>query len=148
MNKGVEIMIKKRKELGLTQKELSNNLKIITRNGIALIETERSKPSIKTAKAIGKYLDFDWTMFFDSYENIDFTDEEKEDFFEQEKVSELIIKMIKRRTELNLTQNDLAKKSGIKQSIIAKLEKMNYIPRLDMLIKLLSALDLNLIVEA
>lgn len=148
MNKGVEIMIKKRKELGLTQKELSNNLKIITRNGIALIETERSKPSIKAAKAISKYLDFDWTMFFDSYENIDFTDNEKKFFSEQEKISKLIIQMVKRRVELNLSQHDLAKLSGIKQPMIARIERMDSIPRLDTIIKLFEALDLNLIVEA
>lgn len=65
MNKGVELMISKRKELGLTQNELADNLKVITRNGIALIETGRSNPSVSSAKAIGEYLGFDWTLFFE-----------------------------------------------------------------------------------
>ena len=65
MNKGVELMIKKRKELGLTQSELADNLKVITRNGIALIETGRSNPSVNSAKAIAEYLGFDWTLFFE-----------------------------------------------------------------------------------
>ena len=64
MNKGVELMISKRKELGLTQNELADNLKVITRNGIALIETGRSNQSVNSAKAIGEYLGFDWTLFF------------------------------------------------------------------------------------
>lgn len=65
MNKGVELMISKRKELGLTQSELADNLKVITRNGIALIETGKSNPSVKIAKAIGEYLGFNWTLFFE-----------------------------------------------------------------------------------
>ena len=65
MTKGVELMIKKRKELGLTQNQLADNVIVISRNGIALIETGRSKPSVISAKAIGDYLGFDWTLFFE-----------------------------------------------------------------------------------
>ena len=65
MTKGVELMIKKRKELGLTQNQLADNVIVISRNGIALIETGRSKPSVISAKAIGDYLGFDWTLFIE-----------------------------------------------------------------------------------
>lgn len=79
--------------------------------------------------------------------NLRFTDNEKKFFSEQEKISKLIIQMVKRRVELNLSQHDLAKLSGIKQPMIARIERMDSIPRLDTIIKLFEALDLNLIVE-
>lgn len=83
---------------------------------------------------------------FDLYEGIEFTEEEKKFFSEQEKLSKLIIQMVKRRVELNLSQRDLAKLSGIKQPMIARIERMDSIPRLDTIIKLFDALDLNLMV--
>jgi len=78
------------------------------------------------------------------FDGIDFSKEEKECLLEQEKVSSLIISMIKRRLELNMTQRDLARKSGIKQPMIARIERMDSIPRLDTLVKIFTALDLNL----
>lgn len=65
MNKGVKMMIAKRKELNLTQQELADNLKVITRSNIAMLEANRINPSIKTAKAIAEYLGFNWTLFFE-----------------------------------------------------------------------------------
>lgn len=81
---------------------------------------------------------------FDIFDGIEFSKEEKEYLLEQEKVSALIISMISRRVELNMTQRDLAEKTGIKQPMIARIERMDSIPRLDTLVKLFTALDLNL----
>lgn len=81
---------------------------------------------------------------FDIFDGIEFSKEEKEYLLEQEKISALIISMISRRVELNMTQRDLAEKTGIKQPMIARIERMDSIPRLDTLVKLFTALDLNL----
>ena len=43
-----------------------------------------------------------------------------------------------------MSQRELAKKTGIKQQMIARIEKMESIPRLYTLIKVLNALDLNI----
>ena len=81
---------------------------------------------------------------FDIFDGIEFSKEEKEYLLEQEKISALIISMVSRRLELNMTQRDLAEKTGIKQPMIARIERMDSIPRLDTLVKLFTALDLNL----
>lgn len=81
---------------------------------------------------------------FDIFDGIEFSKEEKEYLLEQEKISALIISMVSRRVELNMTQRDLAEKTGIKQPMIARIERMDSIPRLDTLVKLFTALDLNL----
>jgi len=57
---------------------------------------------------------------------------------------ELVAKIITRRNELGITQRDLAEMSGVKQSAIARLEKLNATPRLDTLLKLLSPLNLKI----
>ena len=53
-----------------------------------------------------------------------------------EMVSDSINRIIKARNKLNMTQRDLAAVSGIKQSAIARLERLNTIPRLDTIAKL------------
>ena len=64
MNPGVKKMIEARNKLGLTQYELSNKVGI-TRSTIASIEAGINKPSILTAKMLGNYLGFEWTLFFE-----------------------------------------------------------------------------------
>ena len=56
----------------------------------------------------------------------------------------IISKIIARRNELKITQRKLSAMSGIKQSAIARLEKLDVIPRIDTLYKLLSPLGLNI----
>ncbi len=80
----------------------------------------------------------------DIFESVKFTNEEKEYLENLDKVSDLIMVMVARRVELNMSQRDLALKSGIKQPMIARIEKMSSIPRIDTLIKLFSALGLEL----
>ena len=57
---------------------------------------------------------------------------------------EIVAQLIHRRIELDLTQTDLAEKSGLKQSAIARLESEKATPRLDTLDKVTRALDLKL----
>ncbi len=52
-----------RENKGYTQKQLGDFIKR-DRSLITKIETDNSLPSVETAKAIAKVLDFDWTLFF------------------------------------------------------------------------------------
>lgn len=67
MSKGALKLIEVRKELGLTQHDLSVKTNI-KRNTIASIEAGINSPSVKTAKVLGDYLNFDWTLFFEEGE--------------------------------------------------------------------------------
>lgn len=58
----MELMKKRREERNLTQEKLAEIIKV-DRTTITKIE-KGVTPSVKTAKAIAKILEFDWTMFF------------------------------------------------------------------------------------
>ena len=60
---------------------------------------------------------------------------------------EIIEKLVKVRTESNLTQKELAKKCGIKQSNISRLESGKANPTIKFLQKVADSLDCDLIVE-
>lgn len=67
--------------------------------------------------------------------------------FEKEQIdlaAELVAQIINRRAELGLTQRQLAEKSGVKQSAIARLESQAVVPRIDTLYKLLRPLGLKI----
>ena len=81
------------------------------------------------------------------YEILDLTSEEKEWFLLQEKVSHLLINIIGRRLDLNMSQRDLAEKCGIKQPMIARIERFDATPRIDTLIKICDALGLRIKIE-
>ena len=57
---------------------------------------------------------------------------------------EITAALIKRRLEKGLTQQELAKRVGTKQSAIARLESGMYNPSLDFLKKVINALDARL----
>lgn len=76
--------------------------------------------------------------------NLELTKEEKEYFELQEQVSHLLIEIIGRRIDLKMSQRDLAQKCEIKQPMIARIERMDAIPRIDTLIKICNALDLKI----
>ena len=78
------------------------------------------------------------------YEILDLKPEEKEWFQVQEKASHLIIDIMDRRYNLKMSQRELAKKSGIKQPMIARIERFDATPRIDTLIKLCDALGLKI----
>lgn len=57
---------------------------------------------------------------------------------------ELITATIKAREEAKLSQRDLAEKTGIKQSAIARIERMKVSPRVDTLMHLLNQIGYTL----
>lgn len=81
---------------------------------------------------------------FDLLENIKLTNEDKEYFKYADIVNEIIIQLITRRLSLNMSQRDLAKIAGIKQPMIARIEKFDSIPRLDTIVKMAYALGLSI----
>lgn len=84
---------------------------------------------------------------FDLLDGINLSDEDKKYYKDKRKVNNIIISIIKRRIDLGMSQRDLALKSGIKQPMIARIEKFDNIPRLDTLLKLLDALNLALTIS-
>ena len=60
------------------------------------------------------------------------------------KLSDLMYTLISKRIESNISQRDLAKLSNIKQPMIARIEKMTTIPRLDTFVALILALGLDI----
>ena len=67
-------------------------------------------------------------------------------------ITETIQKMIKviilKRKSLNMTQNDLAKVTGLTQEAISRLENYTVTPTFPTLEKVVKALDLNFVLEA
>ncbi len=55
--------------------------------------------------------------------------------------------VIEKRLEKGLTQSELAKKVGTKQSAISRLESGNYNPSISFLEKVAKALDMHLIIS-
>ncbi len=84
------------------------------------------------------------TKEFDLFNNIDLSDADKEYFKFSDMVNEIIIQLITRRINLNISQRDLAKITGIKQPMIARIEKFDSIPRLDTIVKMAYALGLSI----
>lgn len=84
------------------------------------------------------------TKEFDLFNNIDLSDADKEYFKFSDMVNEIIIQLITRRLSLNMSQRDLAKITGIKQPMIARIEKFDSIPRLDTIVKMAYALGLSI----
>ena len=54
---------KAREAIGITQEQLAKECHVI-RQTISNIECGLSRPSVETAKLIGKTLNFDWVEFF------------------------------------------------------------------------------------
>lgn len=81
---------------------------------------------------------------FDLFDNISLNEYDNYQFYINKQISNIIVKIIEKRLFLKMSQRELAKKTGIKQPMIARIEKMESIPRLYTLIKILNALDLNI----
>lgn len=56
---------------------------------------------------------------------------------------ELVAELVARRKNLGMTQKQLAEKTGLKQSAIARLERDGSVPKLDTLTRIADALDLK-----
>ena len=78
---------------------------------------------------------------FDLFKSIELNEKDKKYFDEQKEVTNIIVKLIKRRIDLKISQRELA---GIKQPVIARIECFEATPRLDTLVKIAKALDLQL----
>ena len=76
------------------------------------------------------------------------SEEERRNMEEIEEVSSLVSSIIRRRQELGISQRDLAKRCGIPQSSIARIETLKTTPKLNTLVKLMQALNLKLQVAA
>ena len=74
----------------------------------------------------------------DLRKSINFTKEEEQ---EMEQEMAIIQAIIDARKSKNLTQAELSKKSGVRQPVIARMEKGVNSPQLNTLIKILNALD-------
>lgn len=65
------------------------------------------------------------------------TSPEEKDIIEvSQEVSAIIENIVEARMKSGLTQRDLAKLCGVKQSAIARMERIQAIPRLDTLVKI------------
>ena len=70
--------------------------------------------------------------------------ENKELIDRTNRIISLVDVIIERRKALGLTQRDLAALTNIKQPMIARIERLECMPRLDTLIRILDSLKLNL----
>ena len=88
-------------------------------------------------------------MDFDQYlkEELEKDSELCEEFNALQPEYEIISKLIETRIELGLTQKELAKKCGIKQSNISRLESGKANPTIKFLQKIAKALDVDLYIE-
>ncbi len=84
---------------------------------------------------------------FDLFEGIEISEKERPMVERINKVSDIIFKIVKTRLDLNISQRELANKTGIKQPVIARIEKLTSIPRIDTLCKICDALNIELNIE-
>ena len=74
-------------------------------------------------------------------------EEERETIELARKISAIIEVLVNARITMGLTQRQLAEKSGIKQSAIARIERVQVIPRLDTIIKIAQCLGCMVSIE-
>lgn len=59
-------------------------------------------------------------------------------------ISDIISALIRARTDKNLSQRELAEKCGLHQSAIARMERLQTVPRLDTVMRVASCLGMKL----
>lgn len=74
-------------------------------------------------------------------------EEEKESIELAKGVSTFIETLVEARISMGLTQRQLAEKCGIKQSAIARIERIQVIPRLDTLLKIAKCLECTISID-
>ena len=74
-------------------------------------------------------------------------EEEKESIELAKDVSTFIETLVEARISMGLTQRQLAEKCGIKQSAIARIERIQVIPRLDILLKIAKCLECTISID-
>ena len=60
------------------------------------------------------------------------------------KIADIISRLVRARIDLGMTQEELAKKCGLKQSAIARMEKINVFPRLDTVMRVAQCLNVDI----
>lgn len=75
-----------------------------------------------------------------NYRNV----ESKNEIEIAEKIASIISKLIISRNNMNLTQEELAKKCGLKQSAIARMENLNVFPRIDTIVRVANCLNMDI----
>lgn len=81
---------------------------------------------------------------FDIFDELDIKEKDLSIVKRVNKLSNLLYTMMKKRIDSKLSQRDLAKLTGIKQPMLARIEKMTSIPRLDTFISIIDALGLDI----
>ncbi|WP_199617635.1 helix-turn-helix domain-containing protein [Paenibacillus alkalitolerans] len=77
----------------------------------------------------------------------DFINEIGENTIETEtirQIARMVSDVVRRRKMLGLTQDEVAKRAGLSQAQVARLENSSQIPRVDTLIKVAIALGMNI----
>ena len=83
--------------------------------------------------------------FDDVWEELKNEDEESRRVFQTaEDTAKLINRLSGERIRQGLTQEELARKAGLKQSAVARMESVKSIPRLDTVLKVADALGLEM----
>ncbi len=65
-----------------------------------------------------------------------------------EKVADIINAIVRARMKKNMSQRELAERTGFGQSTIARMETLQTIPRIDTLLRIAECLDLRIEVES
>ena len=81
---------------------------------------------------------------WDEFDQIVKSSMSEEEYEHHTLISKISADLIRLRLEQNMTQTDLAEKSGLKQSATARLESEEVLPKLSTLLKLTKALDANI----
>lgn len=69
--------------------------------------------------------------------------EEYHNMAQIEEIASIVSSIISRRQELGVSQRELAKRCGIPQSSVARIETLKTTPKLDTLLKIMQALHLK-----
>jgi transcriptional regulator with XRE-family HTH domain len=78
---------------------------------------------------------------WDDFENLVKSMNTKKEFERLEVAADFSAKLVKARLRKNYTQSELAKRAGLKQSAIARIESHGSLPRIDTVYKIAEALD-------
>jgi predicted transcriptional regulator len=71
----------------------------------------------------------------------------KEELEDIDRLTDLVSSVINQRVRLKLTQQELADRAGLKQSAVARFEKLGAVPRIDTLCRLAKVLGLQVKLE-
>ena len=83
------------------------------------------------------------------FDNISVDDQNKKAIIDDAtEVARIVGELSKARIDRGLTQRDLAKLTGLKQSAIARFETLQAIPRIDTMVRIARALNISISLES